>query len=232
MDGVHLVDGYLMRFGTAGVEVLIRASAASHEELRSLAGRTTAAVMSDALFDEISPVHSPTGVLALAPLPEVEVGEPSRPGFQILLDGVQDPGNLGGILRSAAAAGALAAHLSRDCADPWSPKSLRGGMGAQFLLPVKQHKSLPQDASTLGSQLIACLATAAASVFDTDLSKDVAFIVGGEGAGISQELLSQAHLAVRVPMRHGIESLNAAHAATVCFYEWLRQASRSASPPA
>jgi TrmH family RNA methyltransferase len=101
-------------------------------------------------------------------------------------------------------------------------------MGAQFVLPVQEHENLPLDAPRLGARLIACIAAGSISLFEADLAGDVAFIIGGEGAGISPNLLSQTEQQLRIPMRDGVESLNAAQAATVCFYEWLRR-SRDAS---
>jgi RNA methyltransferase, TrmH family len=222
LDGVHLVQAYLERFGPTGVVLVIRPAAAHHPEIDALAQRATSVMMTDSLFDQVTPVQSPMGLLGLAPLPEIAVH--IGPGFQVLLDGVQDPGNLGAILRSAAAAGATVAHLSNKCADPWAPKSLRGGMGAQFLLPVCQHRDLTLHARTLGVRLIACTATGTISLFEADLTGAVGFVIGGEGAGISPDLLSQTEDQVRIPMANGIESLNAAQAATMCFYEWLRRA--------
>ena len=224
LDGPHLVHAYLERFGTAGVELVVRESTVQHPEIEALTQRARWAAMSDSLFDQVAPVKSPAGILALAPLPQT-IARPSADTFQVLLDGVRDPGNVGAILRSAAAAGARIVHLSADSADPWSPKCLRGGMGAQFLLGVREHDSLAVAAGALGVKLIACTAEATTSLFDADLHGDLAFIIGGEGPGISPELLAQAHLKIRVPMRAGVESLNAAAAAAVCFYEWVRQAS-------
>ena len=223
LDGVHLVRAYRERFGAAGVLVVVRRSAANDPEISVLAEGITWVTMTDALFDRASPVQSPAGILALAPLPTVTAPSAGR-GFEVLLDGVQDPGNVGTVLRAAAAAGAKKAHLSPDCADPWSPKCLRGGMGAQFLLEVHQHNSLASVARSLESRLVACTADATTSLFDADLSGDVAFIIGGEGHGISQELMARAQQKIQIPMRLGIESLNAGAAAAVCFYEWVRRA--------
>ena len=224
LDGIHLVQSYLERFAANEIELVIRASAMQHQEVKVLTERATSVTVTDSLFDQLRAVESPVGILAVAALPRVD--QPAGRGFQILVDGVQDPGNLGSILRSAAAAGATLAHLSRKCADPWSPKSLRGGMGAQFHLPVREHQDLAAAAKTLGARLIACTPTGRLSVFDVDLSGNIAFVVGGEGAGIAAELLSLTQQQVRIPMRASIESLNAAQAATLCFYEWLRRAPR------
>jgi TrmH family RNA methyltransferase len=222
LDGIHLVHAYLDRFGPQGVELVVKRGAAGHPEILALQGRAPAVTMSDSLFDQAAPVQSPVGILALAPIPRPPA-KPVEPGFQVLLDGIQDPGNLGAILRSAAASGGTIAHLSGSCADAWSPKALRGGMGAQFLVEIRQHPQLATVAASLGVRLIACAADAKASVFESELNGELAFIIGGEGKGISDELLANAHQSVRIPMRPGIESLNAGAAAAICFYEWGRQ---------
>jgi RNA methyltransferase, TrmH family len=221
LDGVHLVRAYLGRFGPDAVELVIRKSAAGHPEIVALAEQAKSAIMTDSLFDKLSPATSPVGIVALAPLPELPI--PTGRSFDAVLDGIQDPGNLGAILRSAAAAGARQAHLSTDCADPWSPKCLRGGMGAQLLIAVQQHDNLASAARNLGSRLIACTVDAPVSLFEADLDGDVAFVLGGEGAGISQELLAMTQQRIRVPMRAGLESLNVGAAAAICFYEWVRR---------
>jgi RNA methyltransferase, TrmH family len=231
LDGVHLVRAYLKRFGPLRVEVVTKRSAMEHREIKELTEQTTSLTMSDSLFDQLAPVASPVGILAVAPLPTVSSVSEGQ-AFQVVLDGVQDPGNVGAILRSAAAAGARMAHLSPDCADPWSPKSLRGGMGAQFLLAIQRHDSLTAMAISLPATLVACAPESPVSVFDADLRGDVAFVIGGEGAGVSRELIARAQQRIRIPMRPGIESLNVGAAAAVCFYEWVRQAAAQSRHPA
>lgn len=223
LDGVHLVHSYLERFGAQGVELVVKDSAADHSEIRSLLQRAPAVRLADMLFDSAAPVRSPVGILAFAPRPEVP--DPGA-GFQVLLDGIQDPGNLGAILRSAAAAGGSKAHLSPHCTDPWSPRALRGGMGAQFLLPTREHEDLAAAARGLGMKLIACTAHATTSLFEADLSGSIGFIIGGEGAGLSAPLVATADLEIKIPMRPGTESLNAGAAAAICFYEWYRRHGR------
>jgi TrmH family RNA methyltransferase len=223
LDGVHLVQTYLSRFGPASLRLFIKPSARDHPEIAELAEQSTSAMLlDDSLFDRVAPVESPVGVLALAPRPTPPSISNVSP-LHVLLDGVQDPGNVGAILRSAAAAGAVAAHLSSDCADPWSPKTLRGGMGAQFVIPIAQSEDLSLAATALGVPLIACVANGQTSLFHADLRGPIGVIIGGEGGGISEPLLRQAHQLLSIPMRAGIESLNAAAAATVIFYERFRQ---------
>lgn len=222
LEGVHLVRAYLDRFGSEGVELVVKESAQAHPEIARLATQAPTTSMADGIFDIAAPVQSPVGVMAFAPIPKPS-GARWKDGFQVFLDGVQDPGNLGSILRSAAAAGASVAHVSPQCADPWSPKSLRGGMGAQFVLPIDEQADLGSAAQEAGLRLVACTASGEASLFDADLRGAIGFVIGSEGTGITPRLAAQAQQRVRIPMFNGVESLNAAAAAAVCFYEWLRQ---------
>lgn len=188
--------------------------------------------LSDALFREVSLLKTPDGVGAIISLPVRP--EPARVEYGVLLEDIQDPGNLGAILRSAAAAGVEIAYLSAHCADVWSPKVLRAGMGAHFRLTLRERADLHQVAGGFHGQLLAASLSAEHSLFDRDLCGPVAFIVGNEGAGISPALLALA-AAVRIPMPGGMESLNAAAAAAVCLFERVRQraaASRRLSSPA
>jgi TrmH family RNA methyltransferase len=221
LDGTHLIDAYVAAFGAAGITLVARASALDSVETRrwTLAGEP-ALVLADGLFNDLSPVETPTGVLALAPIPR-QPGQAGA-GFTVFLDGVQDPGNLGAILRSAAAAGAACAVLSPQCADPWSPKCLRGGMGAQFVLAVQDHQDLIASIRAFPGRVLAADSQAATALFEVDLSGTVGFVVGAEGLGISEPVLAVCTGRVRIPMARGIESLNASAAATLLFYEWRR----------
>lgn len=224
LDGAHLIVAYLDAFGPQDLSLLVRDDALERPEIAALRARLGDGAilqLAQRLFDALSPVDSPVGVMAVAPLPEPAAGSHGE-GFALLLDGIQDPGNLGAILRSAAAAGAGAVYLSVACADPWSPRCLRGGMGAQFLLALHERQSLPQVAQHFEGAVIAATIDGDRSLFELKLDGPCAFIVGAEGQGISPELLAHAGTRVRIPMIRGIESLNAAAAATLLFYEWMR----------
>jgi RNA methyltransferase, TrmH family len=223
LDGIHLIESYIQRFTGRGLRLFIQESKHQSPEIAALiALGQDAVLLDDKLFERVALVQSPAGILAVALQPEVTAAGQAN-SFQVLLEAIQDPGNLGAILRSAAAAGASAAHLSSDCADPWSPKALRGGMGAQFVIPTHHHADVVSAACGLGIRLVACTADAQVSLFDADLSGSLCFIIGAEGAGISMQLRERAHQLLRIPMREGIESLNAAAAASVIFYERFRQ---------
>src|SRR5690606_10623586 len=120
------------------------------------------------------------------------------PAFALLIEDIQDPGNLGSMLRSAAAAGVEAVYLSAGCADIWSPKTLRGGQGAQFTLPIAERADLVAVASSFAGRTLAA-ALGGASLYDCQLGGAVAFMIGNEGAGLSAELLAAASERVRIP---------------------------------
>jgi RNA methyltransferase, TrmH family len=223
LDGEHLIDAYAQAYGTRALSLVIRSSSLEREEVqRRLAAASACLVIADGLFNELSPVDTPTGILAAAAMPGPRV--PATGGFAVLIDGVQDPANLGAILRSAAAAGAAFVVLSRQCADVWSPKCLRGGMGAQFVLAIQEQQDLPSVIGTVPGKLVAADPHAETSLYEAELADPVAFVVGGEGRGVSPEVLALSTQRVRIPMASGIESLNAAAAATLLFYEWRRRA--------
>jgi TrmH family RNA methyltransferase len=225
LDGVHLVDAYVAVFGAGALQLFVQASSIDRPEVAERLRLSRApVVLSDALFGEISPVETPTGLLAVAPIPEgPSVTETPADRFSVFLDGLQDPGNLGAVLRSAAAAGARDTFLSIGCADPWSAKCLRAGMGAHFHLVIHDRVDLVPTASNFQGRLIATDSRGERSLFEVDLAGAIGFVVGGEGSGVSPELLELAAERVRIPMAEGIESLNVAAAATLVFYEWRRQ---------
>lgn len=223
LDGVHLIQAYLQSGGQ--LELLVASeSGLGHPECAVLLKQVSSAqvaVLSNALFAEVSPVETPVGLLAVIALPEAP--SPGNPDFCVLLEGIQDPGNLGSILRSAAAAGVQAAYLSANCADAWSPKTLRAGMGAHFTMAIMERADLADVLGHFGGISVATSLQAERSIYELDLTGPVAFLVGNEGAGLSPELQAAASENVLIPMPGKTESLNAAAAAAVCFFERVRQ---------
>lgn len=223
LDGVHLVEAYLAAGGVPDLLAVSASGMASAECAALLAAAQTAqkVVLGDALFAEISPVETPTGLLALIAVPHAAA--PENPEFCLLLEDIQDPGNLGSILRSAAAAGAQVAWLSTGCADAWSPKVLRAGMGAHFALAIEERVDLAAKLAAFRGLSVATGLHAEKSLYDLDLRGPVAFLIGNEGAGLSPALQGAASETVTIPMPGRIESLNAAAAAAVCLFERVRQ---------
>ena len=176
-------------------------------------------ILPDALADALSTVETPTGLIARIAIPATFATQ----GAAILLDGVQDPGNVGTMLRTAAAAGLKAAYLSAGCAEAWSPKALRAGMGAQFALAIHEHADLAAIIAADPPRVLATDLAAPRSLYDVALPADCHFLFGNEGAGLPPELAEAAGLRVRIPMPGAAESLNVAASAAVCLFEWVRQ---------
>ena len=123
----------------------------------------------------------------------------------------------------AAAAGIQEAWLSTDCADPWSPKVLRAGMGAHFVLTVRAHADLVECLSAFQGTVLATALDGATDLYDLDLRGPSAWVFGSEGAGVSSPVMSIATQKVLIPMPGAVESLNVGAAAAVCLFEQVRQ---------
>jgi len=172
----------------------------------------------------LSPMDSPQGVLFLCRI-EAQPEMPSLQGnHYLVLDRVQDPGNIGAIWRSADALGGDGLILTGGCADPWNWKTVRATMGACFRLPVYELEG-ESLLSLLEEAQLPLIATAlredTRDVREIDLSK-AAVVIGSEGHGVSQGLLKRSQCTLRIPMRARCESLNAAAAATVVLWEMVR----------
>jgi TrmH family RNA methyltransferase len=172
----------------------------------------------------MSATDHPAGVLGVFPLPVPHLPRKPAPRRVLILDNVRDPGNLGTILRTAAAAGVQVAILSPGCADPYNPKALRGGMGAHFRLPVVE--ATWEEIAGYCAPLKVYLADGAGQTdYDTvDWTAAWALVIGSEAHGLSAEATALSEQRVRIPMAAHTESLNAAMAAAVILFEAGRQA--------
>jgi RNA methyltransferase, TrmH family len=196
--------------------------------------------VSGTVLNALSPVNAPTGVVASARRPAVtpEAIVLPAPALVLAATGLQDPGNAGAIIRSAAAAGATGVILDDSSADPWGWKALRASMGSAFHLPVLRTRTLAQlisDWRSSGIRIAAAVPRQGTPMHDVDFTPPTALLLGGEGAGLPEDLISGADARVTIPMRGGIESLNAAVAAAVLLYEAQRQrqlVARAAAGPA
>lgn len=224
LDGAHLLAAYLDA-GMMPQHILLNAAALHDEEIAGLLERlddVPVTQLDDRLFAELSELKTPTGILALIDLlrPDMPVAQSH---FALLLEDIQDPGNLGSMLRSAAAAGCDAVFLSQGCADAWSPKVLRAAMGGHFALRIYEQQDLPGVAKAFSGSLLATSLQATRSLYDCDLRGNVAFLVGNEGAGLSAGSLNLAAQQITIPMHGKVESLNAAAATAICLFEAVRQ---------
>ena len=234
LEGAHLLTAWLQRYGSAIDTLFIDQDAAGSPTLSALVVQVDAKrvlVCESRLFRKASPVAGENGVLAIVRIPAVPAAVPQASGsFEVWLDHVQDPGNVGTLIRSAAGAGAAAVRLGRGCADAWSPKCLRAGMGGHFVLDIEEHCDLIARAADPVTRVAAADAAAGTSLFEADLSGTLAVLLGGEGAGISPELAACVRQTVRIPMPGGIESLNVAAAGAIICFERVRQALATPAP--
>ena len=190
------------------------------------------------LVASLSDTETPQGVLAVLPRPKEAL--PAAPSLVLVCDGVADPGNLGTLLRSAVGAGVGAVLLMPGCSDPWSPKALRAGMGAQCRVPTAQLASWADTAAQLRAWgLVSYAADAGGAVAhdDVDWSAPSALVVGSEAHGLSAAVREDSHVALcRIPLggvdqrsENGLESLNAAVSGSVILFEAQRQRRRIAA---
>jgi len=224
LDGPHLLEAYLDN-GFQPSHIFLNAAACENSEIARLMNRSTdvpVTQLDDKLFADLTELKTPTGILALIDIPQTVV-DVSQCSFALFLEDIQDPGNLGSMLRSAAAAGCESVFLSSGCADAWSPKVLRAGMGGHFSLKIAEQQDLKDVAKRFPGQLLAASLQAAHSLYDFDLRGNIAFLVGNEGGGLSADLLELATDKFVIPMTDQVESLNAAAATAVCLFEAVRQ---------
>lgn len=225
LDGAHLLDAFLAS-AQRPVHLLVTAAAQQDSEIALLLKKlpdVPITQLDNALFAELSELKTINGLLALIEVPKFEAGTEIS-SFSLLLENIQDPGNLGSMIRSAAAAGCDAIYLSGGCADAWSPKVLRAAMGGHFLLKLHEKADLLQVADLFSGKIFAAALAAKQSIFTSCLSGKIAFAIGNEGAGLSDALLGKT-TAISIPMPGKVESLNAAAAAAICLFEAVRQRS-------
>ena len=228
LEGEHLVTSYAERYGAP--DTLIASEAfAGRADVAALVRRfdERALIVSEALFAELAVLPAGVGVLAVVPAPRV----PLSPGGDLclLLDDVQDPGNVGSMLRSAAAAAASDAYLSPRCAFAWSPKVLRAGMGAHFALDVHEDVDLVAWSAAYrarGGSVVALVRDGGRDLFGLEVAPPIALAVGNEGAGVSDALLAAASARATIPMPGRVESLNAGAAAAIALFECVRRRRR------
>lgn len=226
LEGIHLAESFL-RTGKTPSSCVVSESAQSNPEvmaiIRECEKRDVLLVsVSNSLFQTISSVDNGIGLLLCINQPE-KATTPPLTQSSILLDTVQDPGNVGAILRTAAAAGIETVYCSAQTAAVWSPKVLRAGMGAHFALTIYEDTNLLDLVSSAAVPVYATSLQATQSIYDVNLVEPAAWIIGNEGQGVSAELLQPPVQQVIIPQNHEVESLNAAAAAAVCLFEQRRQ---------
>lgn len=225
LDGPHLVETYVQRIGPPELLVVSESGTASAEVGRLLSAAAPAEILAvpDNLFRELSGVATPVGLLAVIEVPKPPSGLPQGPC--VMLDAIQDAGNVGTIMRTAAAAGHTEILLGPGCAGAWTPRVLRAAQGAHFGLRIREQADLELVTRAQAATSVAAVARGGTSLYELDLSGDVAWIFGNEGAGVSPTLAALAARRATIPLALGSESLNVSAAVAICLFEGLRQQS-------
>ncbi len=183
--------------------------------------------VTDKIFGELSETSTPQGILAVMQTKMFEISDIIKAGsFMVILDSIQDPGNLGTIIRTADAAGAGGILMSKGCVELFNPKVLRSTMGSVFHLPIVVDCDLSESIQTLkeyGIKAYAAHLSGELSYFECNLRENCAIIVGNEANGISDDVANIADVLVKIPMPGKAESLNASVAAGILMYEAVRQ---------
>jgi RNA methyltransferase, TrmH family len=232
LDGIHLVRAYVEAIG-APHAIAVAEGALNGAETQGLLVLLSSQhssvpinVLSDSLIAEASSLDSPSAVLALVQTP-VAVAPATDALAVLVLEDVQDPGNVGSMLRTAAAAGVREIVLSKTSAFAWSPKVLRAAQGAHFALNIVEGADALTFVENFSGQSIALVPRLAASkprsLYDCDLRRPTAILIGNEGAGLSSALIKAATFKVTIPMPGKIESMNAAACAAIALFEMVRQ---------
>lgn len=228
VEGEHLCRAALAG-GWTPAQAVLSESAWAHGPWRELAERAPrVAVLPDGLFGHVSALEAPTGLGFLLALPDA-TGIDGH-AATVVLDRLQDPGNAGSILRSAAALGVRQVLALKGTVALWSPKVLRAGMGAHFRLALVEGLAA-EALAALAVPLLATSSHEGQALGEVALPSPCAWLFGQEGQGVEPALLQRAALRLRIPQPGGEESLNVAAAAAICLYESARSA-RHAAPGA
>jgi TrmH family RNA methyltransferase len=224
LEGEHLCRAWLEQKGVPGT-LVIGESALSLDWVGPIwqacvNGRRI--VLQNNLASVLSQVEHGPPVFFVVDAPKPALPDRITAGC-LWLDRVQDPGNLGTLLRTAAAAGLKQAYLSEGCASAWSPKVLRSGQGAHFALDIHEHADLSALTRRLDIPLAATTLQRAELLYIKDLRQPCVWLFGNEGQGVAEDLLDQADWRVHIPQSPAVESLNVAAAAAVCLFEQRRQ---------
>lgn len=215
LEGRKLVDAAMATVdGRARIETVVVSSTFSATVPKGV----PAVELPERLFRSVSQLDSPDGILALAKRPSR--GELPHKGLVVICAGIQDPGNLGAIVRVAEAAGVSALITLPDSADPYGPKAVRGSMGSILRLPIFELESL---SALEGFRLAALVPRDGVDYRDADYSPPMAILLGREGAGLDPSLLAHAELTLSIPMLGKVESLNVATAAALVLFEAARR---------
>jgi RNA methyltransferase, TrmH family len=231
LDGVHLVEEALG--SDVSLEVVALTDGVADKQAVTLAPEVTRrggeiVRVPAAVMTAMSPVRQPSGVVALGLARSATLDEvlSNAPQLVLVLDGIQDAGNVGAIVRAAEGCGASGVVLTAGSADPFGWKALRGAMGSTFRLPIAVRQRAQEVLKQLRARGVTVVATVprdGTPLPACDLRRPTAILLGGEGSGLSEGLLETADERVSIPMRPTVESLNVAVTAALMLYEATKQ---------
>jgi RNA methyltransferase, TrmH family len=212
IEGPHLLAAALQH-AVRPVAVLVTEEGAANAEIAALLP-ANAVMLGKGVFRAIVDSDTPQGVAAEIAIPDAR----KSTGNTVFLEGVQDPANVGAIMRSAAAFGIGRVVLDRACADPWSPRALRAGAGGHFALAIAETSDLAAEIEAFKGTVACTVPRGGMALADAPLDHGAAWIFGAEGSGLSDGIIRRADVRVTIPMAAGTESLNVAAAAAICLY--------------
>jgi len=215
IEGPHLV-AEAIRAGLKPLALIVSEAGLRRKEIRALVGKQEPVVLGDHIFGIVADAETPPGIAAEIAFPQGTV-DSKKP--TIFLEGIQDPANVGAIARTAAAFGAGEIILDRACADAWSPKVLRAGMGGHFRLGLRHVADLRKELKQFAGTLVCAVAREGLPLRQAPLEGRLGWVFGAEGKGVSAATAELAALRITIPMSPGSESLNVAAAAAICLYE-------------
>lgn len=226
LEGTHLIETACQ----VDCSLVVLCYTAAWQERYGLLWETAASraerseEVSEAVLQQMATTVTPDGVVAIA---KSSIPAPDRPlELGLILDRIQDPGNLGTLIRTASAVGVDRLWLSADSVDPFHPKVLRASAGAWFQVPMTVGENLTEVLQTYRAhniQVIATLPQASQTYWDIDLTVPSVILLGNEGSGLSEDLITSADTPIRIPLAVGVESLNVAIAGSLILYEARRQ---------
>ena len=222
-EGLHLAQEVLRQQPESVQQIWLPESLWAEpqwQELSALADHVEMFEVPNALYAKLSQLPSPTGPMVIFK-PTGSSLAPNAEGNWVIFDAIQDPGNLGTMLRTCASAGIESIGLTPGCAWPWGEKALRAGMGAQWQLHCVEAEQLPELSEH--QWLVTHLSDESVSLYDCQLEIPTVWVFGNEGQGVSNQWIAKASKLVKIPQVEGVESMNVSASCAVALFEQVRQ---------